>query len=115
MYLTAPSHYQSQCLLIIIHQIPRNTTLIYQIVSDGEDDEFFSPEFMKRPKGALVDEGTSILFSCQIVANPMPRVVWEKDGEQIKDTPGRFVVSDCELEWSHICLYFRMDIINLYS
>lgn len=65
---------------------------------DGEEDEFYAPEFIRKPRSENVDEGNAAKFQCQIDAYPPPTVSWEKDGKILEDG-GRFRV--CFLNFSY--------------
>ena len=61
----------------------------------GMEDEFFPPEFMKKLKSVNIDEGGQAIFCCQVDAEPLPVVVWEKYGKHLTGSPGRFKVGHC--------------------
>ncbi len=52
-------------------------------VDEEEGEDTFSPEFVRRPKSAYVNEGAPAVFTCQVAAEPPPAVCWEKDGQVI--------------------------------
>ena len=55
------------------------------------DPSFFPPEFVKRPKSETIDEGATANFTCEVDANPQPKVEWTKNGVLI-DSNGHYKV-----------------------
>uniref|UniRef100_A0A674IU22 Ig-like domain-containing protein n=1 Tax=Terrapene triunguis TaxID=2587831 RepID=A0A674IU22_9SAUR len=56
-----------------------------------------APRFLTRPKAFMVSVGKDVTLSCQIVGNPIPLVIWEKDKLPIQ-SGGRFkMVEDGDL------------------
>uniref|UniRef100_A0A8C8RNK2 Ig-like domain-containing protein n=1 Tax=Pelusios castaneus TaxID=367368 RepID=A0A8C8RNK2_9SAUR len=56
-----------------------------------------APRFLTRPKAFMVSVGKDATLSCQIVGNPIPLVIWEKDKLPIQ-SGGRFkMVEDGDL------------------
>lgn len=43
------------------------------------------PRFLIKPLSLRVDRGEDAAFSCKLTGDPMPEVVWEKDGKRLKD------------------------------
>ncbi|XP_076872111.1 obscurin-like protein 1a isoform X2 [Brachyhypopomus gauderio] len=43
------------------------------------------PQFLIKPLSLRVDRGEDAAFSCKIWGKPLPEVVWEKDGKQLKE------------------------------
>ena len=48
-----------------------------------EDDGYFAPEFTRKPKSVTVEENSTVAFSFQIEAEPLPQIQWEKDGRAL--------------------------------
>lgn len=43
------------------------------------------PRFLIKPLSLRVDRGEDAAFSCKLTGDPMPEVIWEKDGKCLKD------------------------------
>lgn len=43
------------------------------------------PYFLIKPLSLRVDRGEDAAFSCKITGDPLPQVVWEKDGKQLNE------------------------------
>ncbi|XP_036426457.1 obscurin-like protein 1a isoform X2 [Colossoma macropomum] len=43
------------------------------------------PRFLIKPLSLRVDRGEDAAFSCKLWGDPLPEVVWEKDGKQLKE------------------------------
>ncbi|KAL1022128.1 hypothetical protein UPYG_G00022490 [Umbra pygmaea] len=43
------------------------------------------PRFLIKPLSLRVDRGEDAAFSCKLSGNPLPQVVWEKDGKKLSD------------------------------
>lgn len=43
------------------------------------------PRFLIKPLSLRVDRGEDAAFSCKLWGEPLPEVVWEKDGKQLKE------------------------------
>lgn len=43
------------------------------------------PHFLIKPLSLRVDRGEDAAFSCKLSGNPLPQVVWEKDGKKLSD------------------------------
>ncbi|XP_049335820.1 obscurin-like protein 1a isoform X2 [Astyanax mexicanus] len=54
---------------------------------DKEADLFQDnrPRFLIKPLSLRVDRGEDAAFSCKLWGDPLPEVVWEKDGKQLKE------------------------------
>uniref|UniRef100_A0AAR2KMY6 Obscurin like cytoskeletal adaptor 1a n=1 Tax=Pygocentrus nattereri TaxID=42514 RepID=A0AAR2KMY6_PYGNA len=55
--------------------------------SQKEEDLFQDnkPRFLIKPLSLRVDRGEDAAFSCKLWGDPLPEVVWEKDGKQLKE------------------------------
>ena len=45
-----------------------------------------APEISKHPKDARAVEGQDVVFHCLVEGNPMPRVIWTKNEEELNVT-----------------------------
>uniref|UniRef100_A0A8C3FBA6 Ig-like domain-containing protein n=1 Tax=Chrysemys picta bellii TaxID=8478 RepID=A0A8C3FBA6_CHRPI len=61
-----------------------------------------APRFLTRPKAFMVSVGKDVTLSCQIVGNPIPLVIWEKDKLPIQ-SGGRFKMVEDEDSGQYIC------------
>lgn len=43
------------------------------------------PRFLIKPLSLRVDRGEDAAFSCKLTGEPLPEVVWEKDGKRLKE------------------------------
>ncbi|NXC10450.1 OBSL1 protein, partial [Orthonyx spaldingii] len=48
-----------------------------------------APRFLAYPRAFTVQSGTNVVLSCQIMGDPQPSIIWEKDKHPIKPS-GRF-------------------------
>lgn len=48
-----------------------------------------APRFLAYPRAFTVQSGTNVVLSCQIMGDPQPSVLWEKDKNLIEPS-GRF-------------------------
>lgn len=49
---------------------------------------FFSvaPEISKHPRNITIVKGENVIFSCSVLGNPTPSVVWTKNGKDLNVT-----------------------------
>ena len=69
------------CLsVLLISRIKKVTFSIYSFLGM----EFSAPKFLATPRDAkALDEGSEVTLDCAANGNPMPEIMWLKDGETI--------------------------------
>lgn len=53
-----------------------------------------SPQFVSALRNANADEGQELVFSAPFIGNPMPEIIWSKDGEPI--IPEERILATCD-------------------
>ncbi|XP_038835461.1 obscurin-like protein 1 [Salvelinus namaycush] len=71
---------------------------------EGSDDR---PHFLIKPLSLRVDRGEDAAFSCKLSGNPLPQVVWEKDGKKLSDIfeSAHFNVSSQDGGWFQLKIF----------
>lgn len=59
-----------------------------------EKEQVVAPQFVQRFSTMTVREGEPITMSANAIGTPMPRITWQKDGQQISSTADRFIGID---------------------
>ncbi|KAI4883542.1 hypothetical protein NFI96_026924, partial [Prochilodus magdalenae] len=49
------------------------------------DLQYNKPRFLIKPLSLRVDRGEDAAFSCKLWGDPLPEVIWQKDGKQLKE------------------------------
>ncbi|KTG01853.1 hypothetical protein cypCar_00017644, partial [Cyprinus carpio] len=55
------------------------------VVQKADPFQDNKPRFLIKPLSLRVDRGEDAAFSCKLSGDPLPQVVWEKDGKQLND------------------------------
>nr|XP_046174560.1 obscurin-like protein 1 [Oncorhynchus gorbuscha] len=65
------------------------------------------PHFLIKPLSLRVDRGEDAAFSCKLSGNPLPQVVWEKDGKKLSDIfeSAHFNVSSQDGGWFQLKIF----------
>ncbi|CDQ82544.1 unnamed protein product [Oncorhynchus mykiss] len=65
------------------------------------------PHFLIKPLSLRVDRGEDAAFSCKLSGNPLPQVVWEKDGKTLSDIfeSAHFNVSSQDGGWFQLKIF----------
>ncbi|XP_035624909.2 myosin light chain kinase, smooth muscle-like [Oncorhynchus keta] len=65
------------------------------------------PHFLIKPLSLRVDRGEDAAFSCKLSGNPLPQVVWEKDGKNLSDIfeSAHFNVSSQDGGWFQLKIF----------
>lgn len=76
------------------------------------------PRFLIKPLSLRVDKGEDAAFSCKIWGDPLPEVMWEKDGKKLNDIfeSSHFSVSSQDGGWFQLKIYrTRMPDKGVYT
>uniref|UniRef100_A0A3P8VHJ7 Obscurin like cytoskeletal adaptor 1a n=1 Tax=Cynoglossus semilaevis TaxID=244447 RepID=A0A3P8VHJ7_CYNSE len=87
---------------------------------EGEEraQEEQGPRFLIKPLSLRVDKGEDAAFSCKIWGDPLPEVMWEKDGKKLNDIfeSSHFSVSSQDGGWFQLKIYrTRMPDKGVYT
>uniref|UniRef100_T1JQ40 Ig-like domain-containing protein n=2 Tax=Tetranychus urticae TaxID=32264 RepID=T1JQ40_TETUR len=52
---------------------------------DDIGNEEIAPTFVKKPRIRQEDDGNRLVFECQLISFPRPKITWYKEDVQIKD------------------------------
>ncbi|XP_038853293.1 obscurin-like protein 1 [Salvelinus namaycush] len=65
------------------------------------------PHFLIKPLSLRLDRGEDAAFSCKLSGNPLPQVVWEKDGKKLSDIfeSAHFNVSSQDGGWFQLKIF----------
>lgn len=72
-----------------------------------------APKFVSDLRGNNTDEGTELTLSAPFIANPVPEIIWTKDGQPIK--PSDRVLMTCGINQTNICILFSFSSVNQLS
>ncbi|KAI2663414.1 Obscurin-like protein 1 [Labeo rohita] len=56
-----------------------------EVVQKADPFQDNKPRFLIKPLSLRVDRGEDAAFSCKLSGDPLPQVVWEKDGKQLNE------------------------------